>query len=307
MQHFIRINDVSTPDLRRILEMAADLRRQREAGTPHVPVLEGKTLAMLLEKPSLRTRVSFEVAVRELGGSLISLRPDEVGLGQREPVADAARVLGGMVHGLIARVFEHHKLEQLAEHSGVPVINALSDRSHPCQALADAMTIIDEFGADVAGRTVVFVGDGNNVAHSLAAICARLGMRFTLVSPEGFELPSAVFEEIRRHEPSAQLELVRQPGRAVIEADVVYTDTWVSMGQEEEAARRNAAFEGFQVNEALLQAAPAHAIVMHCMPAHRNCEITDAVIDGPRSRVIPQAHNRLHAQKGLLGVLYPGG
>ncbi len=304
MEHFIRINDASTSDLRRILELAADLRRQREAGVPHAPVLEGKTLAMLLEKPSLRTRISFQVAVRELGGAVISLRPDEVGLGQREAVADAARVLGGMVHGVIARVIRHSTLEEMAQHAGIPVINALSDQSHPCQALADALTMMDEFGPELTGRTVAFIGDGNNVARSLATISARLGMRFILASPQGYELPDEAFEEIRARQGDARLELVRSPREAVRDADVIYTDTWVSMGQEKEAEKRRRAFEGFQVNEQLLALAPPHAIVMHCLPAHRNVEITDAVIDGPRSRVFVQAHNRLHAQKGLLGVLY---
>jgi ornithine carbamoyltransferase len=228
---------------------------------------------------------------------------EQVGLGKRESAADVARVLSGMVHGIMARVFEHEKLVELAAHSTVPVINALSDMSHPCQALADAMTMMDEFGRSLRGRTLAFVGDGNNVAHSLAVMCGKLGMKFVLASPPGYEITQDVADRIMSLVPQLEMELVQDPADAVRYADAVYADTWVSMGQESQAAARKKVFRDFQINESLLAKAPQHCIVLHCLPAYRGVEITDQVIDGPRSRVFPQAHNRLHAQKGLLAVL----
>lgn len=303
MRHFIAISDVPTQDLLHILDVARSLRAQRQAGQQHQPILAGKTLAMIFEKPSLRTRVSFEQAMIELGGHTITMTDAEVGLNRREPAADVARVLSGMVHGIAARVFEHQKLLDLAQHSTIPVINALSDFSHPCQALADMLTIMDEFGTDLRGRTLAFIGDGNNVARSLAVACGKLGMNFILAAPQAYQLETTLVERLRRQVPDIHLEMTSDPFHAVRQADVIYTDTWVSMGQEEEKEIRLRAFTGFQVNEQLLAAAPPHAIVLHCMPAYRGLEISQDVIEGPRSRVFPQAHNRLHAQKGLLAVL----
>ncbi len=303
MTHFITIADTSLADLRRILEAATRLRQERRAGQAHAPLLAGKTLAMIFEKPSLRTRVSFEQAMLELGGSAMVLHQHEVGLGHRESVADVARVLGGMVHGIAARVFEHEKLLQFAAHSTVPVVNMLSDHSHPCQALADVMTLRDEFGAELSGRTVAFIGDGNNVARSLATLCGRMGVNFVLASPPGYELERDFVDRIMAQVPGMNFELTHDPQQAVHEADAIYTDTWVSMGQEHQTQQRQNVFRDYQVNASLLAQAPPHAIVMHCLPAHRGQEITDEVLDGPRSRVFPQAHNRLHAQKGLLAVL----
>ncbi len=303
MQRFLSIADATGDDLVRIFDLAFSLREQRQRGRRAEPVLTGRTAAMIFEKPSLRTRVSFEQAIIELGGQVITLGASEVGLGKRESTADVARVLGGMVDLIIARVFEHQKLIDLAEHSGLPVINALSDATHPCQALADAMTMMDEFGRDLSGRTVAFIGDGNNVAVSLAALAARLGMRFVIASPEGFELQDAALADVLRDARGFACRRLRDPRQAVAEADVIYTDTWVSMGQEAEKARREAAFAAYQVNTALLAAAPRHAIVLHCLPAYRGVEITSDVLDGPRSRAFPQAHNRLHAQKGLLAMM----
>lgn len=295
MTHFLEINDFTPDELFHMLGLAHTLREQRRFGEPNKPVLAGRTLAMLFEKPSLRTRVSFEQGMYELGGRAIVLGQHEVGLGQRESVADVARVLHGMVHGIAARVFDHAVLTELAEHSAVPVINMLSDKSHPAQALADALTIMDAFApgkpAGLKGRTVAFVGDGNNVAFSLAAICRKLGMRFILAAPEGYELPAEGFE------------VTNDPHAAVKEADAIYADTFVSMGQEDEKQRRLDAFKDFQINESLLAEAPGHAVVLHCLPAYRGIEITDAVMDGPQSRVFAQAHNRLHAQKGMLATL----
>jgi len=211
--------------------------------------------------------------------------------------------LAGMVQAISARVFDHDSLVELAEHADIPVINALSDLSHPCQALADVMTISDEFGGELEGRHVVFVGDGNNVARSLAVICGKLGMNFTLASPAGYELEQDFADRIMGQVPGMDFVMTNDAPEAVRYADVVYADTWVSMGQEEEKAKRVQAFAGYQLNDELMSVAPEHTIVMHCLPAYRGTEITDSVMDGTRSRVFPQAHNRLHAQKGLLAVL----
>ncbi|MEM6750699.1 MAG: ornithine carbamoyltransferase [Planctomycetota bacterium] len=308
-QHFLTLSETSRRTLELMLEAARRLRGERELGRPHDQVLAGRSLVMLFEKPSLRTRVSFELAARELGAHPISMGGGEVGLGQRESAADVARVLSGMAHGIAARVYDHAVLEELAEHASAPVINMLSDRAHPAQALADVLTIGDEFGHDLEGRTVAFVGDGNNVAGSLAQACVKCGLRFVIASPEGYGLSDQVWAMIRREaeavgrDPDVAAWSQADPAKAVAGADVVYTDTFVSMGQEDEAARRKKAFEGFAVNEDLLAHAPDHAIVMHCLPAHRGEEVSAGVLDGPRSRVFAQAHNRLHAQKGLLAVL----
>jgi ornithine carbamoyltransferase len=306
MKHFIAVSDATRPDLDRIFELSFNMRRQRRAGEASEQILAGRTIAMIFEKPSLRTRASVEQAVHELGGYALNLQGAEVGMGKREASADVARVLGGIVHGIAARVYEHKKLQELTRHAGIPVINLLSDRSHPCQALADIMTAMDEFGTDLSGRTMVFVGDGNNVARSAASICARMGMRFVLSSPPQFVLDDAFLADLAREVPQARVEQVEDPRRAVADADVIYTDTWVSMGQEAQMEKRRAAFGGYQVNRQLLDAAPDHAIVLHCLPAYRGFEITDEAIEGPRSRVFAQAHNRLHAQKGLLAVLLAG-
>lgn len=306
MNHFISVSDTSLEDLQIIFDVSFRLREQRNEGRANEPILSGKTLAMIFEKPSLRTNVSFQQAMHELGGNSIVMVSEQVGLGKRESTGDVARVLSGMVHGIMARVFEHEKLVEMAEHADVPVINALSDYSHPCQALADAMTLMDEFGRDLNGRTLTFVGDGNNMAHSLAVMCGKLGMNFILASPPGYEIKPDIADQIMAFVPDLNLEMTHDAMEAVRYADTIYADTWISMGQEEEAAIRRSAFADYQINDALVSAAPDHAVILHCLPAYRNVEITDSVIDGPRSRVFPQAHNRLHAQKGLLAVLLGG-
>ena len=310
MNHFLSIADTSADDLRRILQRAVELRDQRRAGRRHDPLLAGKTLALIFEKPSLRTRVSFQQAMIELGGHAIVLGQHEIGLGKRESVGDVTRVLAGMVHGIGARVFDHDHLRQMRDHApqGFPIINMLSDLAHPCQALADVLTLVDEFGGldALPGRTVVFVGDGNNVSRSLAMICGKLGMNFTLASPPDYALDQQFADRVMARLPgNTQMDFVltHDPQQAVHNADVIVTDTFVSMGQEDEKQARLRAFKGFQVNDDLLAQAPEHAVVLHCLPAYRGVEITDAVMDGPRSRVFPEAHNRLHAQKGLLAVL----
>lgn len=306
MRHFISIADHTNEAIEHVFDVAFALRKEREAGILNQPMLAGRTLAMIFEKKSLRTRVSFQQAMSELGGHSINLAQDEIGLGVRESVADVVRVLAGMVHGVCARVYEHETLLEMARHSTIPVINALSDLTHPCQALADALTMMDEFGRDLSGKTLAFVGDGNNVARSLATISGKLGMNFVLASPPGYELDQPFIERIMSQVPSMNFEVTRDPQEAVRFADAIYTDTWVSMGQEADSQRRKAAFAEYQVNQALLDVAPRHCIVLHCLPAYRGMEITDDVMEGERSRVFQQAHNRLHAQKGLLAVLMGG-
>jgi ornithine carbamoyltransferase len=321
MKHFLSILDTPQDALLSILWRAIELRDAARARLPHdAPqrrLLAGRTLACLFGKPSLRTRVSFEQAMRRLGGTAMSLSQSEVGLGERESPEDAARVLSGMVDGIMARVSDHDTVVRLAAGSSVPVINGLSDLAHPAQALADILTLMDEFAPvspggsgggpeALAGRTVAFVGDGNNVARSLAVACARLGMRFVLCSPERYAFRPEWIEKVRSRVGRFDFEAVTKPAEAVARADAVYCDTFISMGQEAETAKRLRHFAGYQVNETLLANAPSHAIVLHCLPAHRGVEITDGVMDGPRSRVFQQAHNRLDAQVGLLAELLGG-
>lgn len=303
MKNFIAIADVSPADIERILQRCVQLRDEKRRGVPHRRLLEGKSLAMVFEKPSLRTRVSFEQAVHELGGHVIVLGA-EVGLDRRESVQDVIRVLEGMVDGVIARVFEHQKLLDMARFGSIPVINALSDLLHPCQAMADAVTFRDEFGEDLRGRTLAFVGDGNNVARSLAVLSGKLGMNYVIASPPGYEIKTDFIEQYLSTPGRTAPRFVRDPREAVRDADIVYTDIWASMGQEKEREARQAAFQGYQINAELLKQAPSHAIVMHCLPAAQNAEITDDVKYGSQSRIFQQAHNRLHVQKGLLWVLF---
>jgi len=301
--HFLTIKDCDRDQLDQMFNHAYRLREQRERGVANDPVLKGKTLGMFFEKPSLRTRVSFEQGMYELGGNAIVLGQAEVGLGKRESVADFTRVMNGMVQGIAARVYNHDHLLEMTEHATVPVINMLSDIAHPAQALADAMTVMDEFGRDLNGKHVVFVGDGNNVARSLAMICGKLGAAFTLASPPDYALDQQFADRVMSVCPDMDFTMSHDPYQAVRYADAIYADTFVSMGQEEEKAKRLEVFKDFQVNEKLMAQAPDHAIALHCLPAYRGVEITDAVMDGPQSRVFQQAHNRLHAQKGMLAVV----
>jgi len=302
MKDFVNIPDLAAEQLRSLLDRAIADKALFRAGKL-APSLAGKTLAMIFEKPSLRTRVSFEVAMTQLGGHAIHLTQADIGLGKRECVEDVARVLGRMCDGIMARTFSHKLMEDLAHHSPVPVINGLTDHSHPCQAMADLMTAQEQFGP-LAGRTIAFVGDGNNVARSLAAACSALGVRFILTAPEGYELEA----DFPRSLPDPALyTLSREPLQAVASADVIYTDTWVSMGQEADRARRLKDFAGYQVNAALLAAAPAHAIVLHCLPAYRGCEITADCFEAHAEPILRQAENRLHFQRTLLNILLAEG
>lgn len=302
MKHFVSIAACSVEELEHLLHVSAILKEQRRATGRNDPILAGKTLAMIFEKPSLRTHVSFDVAMTHLGGRGLFLRDEEVGLERREPVKDVARVLSGMCDGIMARVFEHEKILSLAKYATVPVINGLTDYSHPCQAMADLLTMREKFG-NLTGRTMAYIGDGNNVARSLAVACGKLGVRFILASPPGYDLPTGDMDRIMSQIPKMEFQTTRVPTDAVRHADVIYTDTWVSMGQESDKQRRIHEFAGFAVDEVLLAAAPKHAIVMHCLPAYRGLEITDGVMEGTQSVVFDQAANRLHFQKGLLAVL----
>lgn len=300
MKDFLAIADYSPEQIRALLESAVELKREYKEGGNR-PVLKGKMLAMIFQKPSLRTRVSFDMAMRHVGGDAIYLSPAEIGLGKRESIADIARVLSGYVDGVMARVFAHEHVVELAKWASVPVVNGLSDYNHPCQALADALTIFEHYGK-MDGLNVTYVGDGNNVAVSLMHICAKLGMDFTIANPPGYSMSEEAIDlgqDIAK-ESGASIRLMEDPLPAVAGADVIYTDTWTSMGQEEETKKREKVFPPYQVNAKMLAASKDSVVVMHCLPAHRGQEITDEVADGKHSLLFPQAHNRLHAQKALL-------
>jgi ornithine carbamoyltransferase len=305
MKDFIAIADRSPEQLRHMLDVAKHLKKQLKETGRNDPILLGKTLAMIFEKQSLRTRLSFAVAMVHLGGSSLMLRGEEMGWGQREELRDVARVIASMCDGIMARTFEHDKVLELAKWSKVPVINGLTDYNHPCQAMADLMTIEEHFGK-LEGLRMAFIGDGNNVTRSLASGCGKFGMRFVLASPAGYELPQDNVDRIMSHVPKLDFVTTNDPVEAVREADVIVTDTWVSMGQEAEKARRVQEFAGFAVDEKLLANAPKHAVVLHCLPAYRGLEISDEVIESPRSLVFPEAENRLHFQKAVLAVLMGG-
>ncbi len=307
MKHLINIADLSSEEVQRILQAAEELKKEWQEGG-NQPILAGKTLGMVFQKPSLRTRVSFETAMIHLGGQALYLSPHEIQLGKRESVPDVARVLSRYVDGIMARVFAHNDIEQLAAYSRVPVINGLSDYSHPCQALADLFTIYEKRGR-LKGLKLAYVGDGNNVATSLLFAASKVGMHMALASPTGYELDEGVVREARdfAQRTEAQITLIDDPTIAVQGADVIYTDVWTSMGQETEREERLAVFPPYQVNAALLAQAKPDVLVMHCLPAHRGEEITDEVADGPHSIIFDQAENRMHAQKAILALYLGGG
>lgn len=299
MKHLLAISDLSPAELKQYLDTAKKLKTEwRKTGNK--PVLKNKALGMVFQKPSLRTRVSFDMAMLHLGGHALYLSPNEIGLGQRESVADVARVLSRYVDGIMARVFAHAHVVELAQYSRVPVINGLSDWEHPCQALADALTIVECFGK-LEGLRVAFFGDGNNVARSLMFACVLGGAEFVCASPSGYELDAASVDKARAI--GGKVTLTNDPQAGAREADVLYTDVWASMGQEEQVAERARIFPPFQINSDLVALARPKSIVMHCLPAHRGAEITDEVMDGPHSVVFDQAENRMHAQKAVLAIL----
>ena len=298
------LNDLSSEELWRVLETARTLKGQIKTGQIH-HLLPGRSLAMIFEKPSARTRVSFEVGMTQLGGHALYLGPNDIGLGKRESVADVGRVLGRMVDGIMARTFEQSKVDDLARYAGVPVINGLSDEEHPCQILADLLTIYEKRNR-LQGLRLAWLGDGNNVTHSLMIGAAKVGMDMVVISPEGFDVQPKyrALAETAAQLGGGRLEFSRDPAAAA-GADILVTDTWASMGQEAEAEARRPIFRPYQVNADLVSKAHPDCLVLHCLPAHRGEEITDEVMDGPHSVVFDEAENRLHAQKGLLALLIP--
>jgi ornithine carbamoyltransferase len=295
MRHLLSLLDLSPQELRELIAVTVQRKKRKRSETP----LRQCVLGLIFEKPSLRTRVSFEAGMARLGGSSIFLSGQEVGLGVRESLADCARTLSQYVQGIVLRVFRHETIEEFARYASVPVINGLSDREHPCQAVADFVTMTDLLG-DLSGRTVAFIGDSNNIARSLAIGCAMLGMRWHHACPREFRFEPDFYPGLQQQFPQAVLQYFDEPAEAVRQADVIYTDVWTSMGQENEQARRRQAFAQFRVDAELLKHAPAHVRIMHCLPAHRGEEITDEVLDGPHSVVFQQAANRMYAQETLL-------
>ena len=293
---FLSIGDLSRKEIEGLIEQARRMKNRKPAR-----LLSGRTLALLFEKPSLRTRVSFQMAMYQLGGYSIYLSPEEVGLGKREAVADVARVLSRYIDSIAARTFSQETLRILAGHTSVPVINALSDLEHPCQALADLLTIYEKKGK-LSGLTLAFIGDGNNVANSLLLAASLVGMNFHLACPPGYEIKKEVVSKGRKSAAlnGSQIHFTNDPGKAVKGADVVYTDVWVSMGQEAERDKRRRDFSGYQVDDRLLDLAGRNVLFMHPLPAHHGEEISSGLLDDPRSVVFDQAENRLHAQKALL-------
>ncbi len=298
----LSISDLSGDDIRSLISDAVDTKARG-----WLSLLDGKVLALIFEKPSLRTRVSFEVAMRQLGGQTVYLSPAEVGLGERESVPDVARVLSRYVDAIVARTFSHQTLEILASYSGVPVINALSDLEHPCQALADLLTIYEKKG-ELDGLTLAFVGDGNNVAHSLLLAASLTGVNFRIASPADYAVQEGILYQAREYATTSGAEIfcTEEPHLAVNGADIVYTDVWTSMGQEAEAQERRAIFANYQVNGELLSLAKEDAIIMHPLPAHRGEEVAEDILDSPQSVVFDQAENRMHLQKALLAQILGG-
>lgn len=301
IRNFLSVTDVTPEEFQSLLDDAIRLKHR------WLTTLKNKAVAILFEKPSLRTRVSFEMAVRQLDGQPIYLSPQEVGLGTRESVPDVARVLGRYVDAIVLRTFAQKNLEEMARYAGIPVINALSDYEHPCQALADLLTVYEKKGT-LKGLTMAYVGDGFNVANSLMLACAMMGMNFRIASPKGYTVRKDVQAKARRYAAKSGVGILctYDPAEAVKSADIVYTDAWTSMGQESEAGVRRRLFASYQVNEKLFALAKRDAIFMHCLPAHHSEEVTEAVLEGKRSVVFDQAENRLHAQKVLIARLLGG-
>ncbi len=295
---FLTVLDFTKDEILETFDIALKMKADRDAFSD---VLKGKTLAMIFEKPSLRTRTSFDIGIQQLGGYSIYLSPAEINLGKRESVYDVSKVLDRMAQGIMIRTFGHDIVENMSSYTNIPIINGLTDYTHPCQAMADFLTI-KEFKGDFKGLKLTYVGDGNNVANSLMNAGARLGVDVVISSPAGFEPSLVAFEEAKEaaKESGAKIEFVRDPYEAAKDADVIYTDTWASMGQEAEAAKRREIFRPYQVNFDLMMEAKRDAIFMHCLPAHRNEEVTDGVIDSQQSVVFDEAENRLHAQKAVM-------
>ena len=298
VKDFISLSDFSKDEILALLDLAKDLKKRQKTGQPH-QLLAGKTLAMIFEKPSLRTRITFQTGMFQLGGQTVLI---DTRLGERESVPDVARNLARWVDGIMARTFSHEHVLELAKYAHIPVINALTDQYHPCQILADVQALREHRGDDFASMKLAFVGDGNNVFNSWALFAAKFPLNLTLVCPEGYEADATLIEQVQQ-QAQGEVQVTNDVEVGLKDADAVYTDVWASMGQEEEAAEREKAFADYQVNAKLMSLAKSDALFMHCLPAHRGSEVTDEVIDSPRSIVFDEAENRLHAQKAVLATL----
>jgi len=307
MKDFISIHDLSSSEVEEILNLAADLKDKQKRKIKH-EYLWAKSLAMIFEKPSTRTRVSFEIGMWQLGGLAINLDQEAIGLGTRESIGDVAKTLSRYADAILIRTFAHEKVIELAKYASVPVINALSDLLHPCQALSDVFTIREKKGLDLRGIKMAYIGDGNNVCHSLMFAAAKVGMNLTVATPKGYEpkdeMVKLALEDGKK--AGVEIDILNDPVIAAKDADVIYTDVWTSMGQEKQREIKNAKFKDFQVNAKLVKLAMPDYIFMHCLPAHRGEEVTDEVIDGPNSVVFDQVENRLHVQKAILVLLLGG-
>ena len=299
----LSIHDLSNAEINEILDLAKDLKAKQKAGIEH-QLLKGQTLGMIFQKASTRTRVSFEVGMWQLGGMALFLSSKDLQIGRGEPIKDTARVLSRYVDGIMIRTFSHEDVKELAQYSDVPVINALTDLMHPCQALADILTIAEHKGS-LKGLKLAYIGDGNNMVNSLMHACAKVGMHISVAVPKGYEPDEAMVAEARADaaDTGSIITICTDPLEAAQDADALYTDVWASMGQEGEQLARQEAFIGYQINNATLQAAKKDAIVLHCLPAHRGEEITDEVMEGPQSAVFDEAENRLHVQKAIMALL----
>lgn len=300
---FLGLIDFSPTEIRYLLDFAIELKKKQQAGEVYEP-LKGKTLGMIFEKSSTRTRVSFEVGMYQLGGHALFLSRNDIQMGRGETIRDTAQTMSRYLNGIIIRTFGHRNVVELARGATIPVINALSDQSHPCQAMADYQTILEKKGR-LEGLKIAYIGDGNNMAHSLMMGAGKLGLHFAIASPEGYE-PSAEIIQITREvadENGSRIDVLRDPREAIEQADIVYTDVWASMGFEGEQQERERAFAAYQVNEALTKYAKPDYLFMHCLPAHRGEEVSEGVIDGPHSVVFDEAENRLHAQKAIMAAI----
>ena len=304
-KHFLDLFDHSTKELLMLIDKSRELKALYVSGQTD-RCLESKSMVMLFEKPSMRTRISFEVGMTDLGGSAINVRPDDIGglIGEREPISDMTRVLNGYCDVIVARTFGHNVITEIAKHATIPVINALTDECHPCQAMADMLTIVEHCGV-LTGKKITYIGDGNNMSRSLAVACAKLGLHFTVAAPSSYDMPASFYEKVRAIS-NTEITSTEDVKDAVKDADIIYTDTWTSMGQEDEKAQRIKDFSGYCIDATLLASAPSTAKVMHCLPAYRDLEITDEVIDSKSSVIFEQAHNRLHFQRALLKYLING-
>lgn len=297
LKHLVDLADLSVADVQAIFEQARQLKQETQAGTRR-SLLENRVLGQLFEKPSLRTRVSFSAAMEQLGGSSVFLSAKEAGLDGRESIADVARVLTSYCDVLVLRTFSQQLIADFAAYGRCPVVNGLSDESHPCQALTDLFTMKEAFGS-LPGRKLVYIGDGNNVAKSLAEACAMLGVAYEVAAPQGYQLSEEFLANLRQRFPAVSISQTDDPTEAVRDADVLYTDVWASMGQEAEKEERNRVFAPYQINQELMEQAPSRAKFMHCLPARRGLEVTDDIMEGPQSIVFDQAENRMHLAKGL--------